>query len=327
MSLPPLSHHEILGLVEPFTRHGRRVDLEASNRLERRLVFRPVEHTLDPRTALAFRENLELEKPYSGTFRLTRTLTLTSGLKATLVAEGREPGPLLALVETVPPASQFASGPGYVIARSHLVDPAQLVMTEAVAKVGELTLVMKMPTVRGYPADLTLTPAPGERFELPEDLLAVIGWDWAPLRRSGDGWTSKLRVRGKGAVRSGRGEAKLVLMVKHLAQTLAEPPRRFHERLVGARWGAAVRRAIPILTSVGLIAGVSLLPLQAVEEYPFLRLVLMNAPLLVIGLSFTLQESARVEIPPMPRRSTAASWRTSPPPLPAPPRPLDVQPG
>ena len=35
----PLTHHEILGLVEAFSRSGRQVDLTASDRAARRLVF------------------------------------------------------------------------------------------------------------------------------------------------------------------------------------------------------------------------------------------------------------------------------------------------
>ncbi len=40
--MQPLTHHEIIGIVEPFTRRGRHVDLSASNRLERCLVLKPV---------------------------------------------------------------------------------------------------------------------------------------------------------------------------------------------------------------------------------------------------------------------------------------------
>ena len=40
----PLTHHEILRLIEPFTRRGRHVDLSATDRIERRIVFKPVVH-------------------------------------------------------------------------------------------------------------------------------------------------------------------------------------------------------------------------------------------------------------------------------------------
>jgi len=38
-ALPPLTHHEILVLVEPFVRSGHRPDLAGSDRVQRRLVF------------------------------------------------------------------------------------------------------------------------------------------------------------------------------------------------------------------------------------------------------------------------------------------------
>ena len=44
MARHPLTHHEILGLIEPFTRRGLHVDLAASNRIERRLLFKPIVH-------------------------------------------------------------------------------------------------------------------------------------------------------------------------------------------------------------------------------------------------------------------------------------------
>ena len=74
MTAPPMSHHEILGLVEPYTRRGRHVDLAASDRLERRLAFQPVEHAGQVGETSALRENLVLENPWPGMHRLTRLL-------------------------------------------------------------------------------------------------------------------------------------------------------------------------------------------------------------------------------------------------------------
>ena len=47
----PLSHHDILGIVEPFTRRSRQLDLAASDRLNRRLLFKPIEHAANRRGA------------------------------------------------------------------------------------------------------------------------------------------------------------------------------------------------------------------------------------------------------------------------------------
>ena len=61
--MQPLSHHEIMGLVAPFTHFGRSVDLAASDRLQRRLAFKPVEHAAGGAAAglPAHREQLQLE--------------------------------------------------------------------------------------------------------------------------------------------------------------------------------------------------------------------------------------------------------------------------
>jgi hypothetical protein len=318
MALPPLTHHEILGLVEPFTRRGHRVDLAASDRMVRRLVFKPTERAGDGESP-AVRERLELENPYGKTYRLTRVLTPAKGPPARLVVEGPQPGELLARVEAVPPGEQFRSGAGYLVALRHELeggDDAKAggaplrVLTEAVAALEGLTLTLKMPLTRRRPADLALVAEAGDVSKLPEDLLAVVGWDWAPLKRVEDGrWNSKLRLRGRGPARSRDAEAKLERTARHLARTLAEPPRRFHERFLAARWWAVVRRTFPVLTSLALVAVALLLPREIVEAKPFLRLVLMNAPLVLIGLSFTLQEMSRLELPPWPRSLREPDWR------------------
>ena len=44
--MKPLSHHEILGWIEPFARRGLQADLAASDRLAGKLSFRPQAHRL-----------------------------------------------------------------------------------------------------------------------------------------------------------------------------------------------------------------------------------------------------------------------------------------
>lgn len=69
----PLSHHEILGLEEAFTRAGRHMKLAASDRAGRKLNFKAVDHPAAPGQQ-ALQEVLQLECPASGPLRLTRTL-------------------------------------------------------------------------------------------------------------------------------------------------------------------------------------------------------------------------------------------------------------
>ena len=308
----PLTHHDILGLIAPFTRRGRQLDLPASDRLARRLVFKPVVHD-DPAGADAgLRETLQCESLDDGSFRLTRVSTHPSGLQARLQAEGPEAGELLASIEAVAPQRQFQYGPGYVVAQSHRLVPgtpvADLRMTHGVAQLDGLTLNMRVPQVSGIPAEIEVVAALGGTMSLPEDLLAVLGWHWTRLERGREKWTSSLRVRTHEPERSRDAEHKLERMAQHLAQTLAEPPARFHKRRSAARWGVALRRAVPLLTCLGLIAGAVAVPSLDIGPDSIFRMLIFHAPPLLLVLGICMREIPRIEIPPLPRASSAPTW-------------------
>lgn len=318
----PLSHHDILGIVEPFTRRSRQLDLAASDRLNRRLQFKPVEHAGNAAGVPALRETLQLDSYRLGNFDLTRTLTSLDGQAATLQTTGPQPAALLARIEAVTPEQQFTVGSGYLIARSYTVPSdviisadgrhaVPLVLIRAVIYLNDLTLTLNVPTVRGVSADITLSATPasdGSVLDLPDDLLAVIGWDWTRMVRKKGTWESKLRLRGGPARRTRRAEQAANRVAHHLAQTLAEPPTRFHEQHLRARWWAALRRAIPILTPVSLVITVLLFPRIDFGEKPGLWLMLYHLPTALIALSFCLQELPEFVIPPLPRRSLAPTW-------------------
>lgn len=314
MALPPLTHHDILGLIEPFTRRGRRIDLDHSDRAARRLLFKPSDHS--DASGATLREELTLEQPYARLYSLTRTLTPAQGPAASLLAEGPDPGALLALIEAIPAEQQLGRGPGFALSHHHQIDASaggQLVLVHSALQVGGLTLTLRMPHVKRRPAELELRAEAGDAIALPEDLLAVLGWSWSPLQRVEAGsWRSKLRLGGVDPRRSRRAEAQLERAARHLAQTLAEAPRRFHERYLAARYGAMLRRMIPVLTGVLLVVVAVAVPAEYVKSRPVLRVLLMNAPLFLVGLSFTLQEMSRIEIPPWPRPLRTPSWRGAP---------------
>lgn len=75
MPTHPLRHHEIITLVAPFTRQGYHPDLQATDRLERRLVFKPVERAFKTSSAGELSESLQLENRDGKNFGLTRHLT------------------------------------------------------------------------------------------------------------------------------------------------------------------------------------------------------------------------------------------------------------
>jgi len=315
----PLTHHEILRLVEPFTRRGRHVDLPASNRLERRLVFKPTVRDSETPAYAGAREGLQLENPRSDSYRLIRTLTLGSGAVAKLMTDGPDPGELLARIETIPLERQFQMVADSPIARSYRLEPQaerdkdqpmRMLLTSAAARLDGLTLALKAETGKGYPAEIELSPSGPQALldDLPDDLLATLGWDWQVLRRRGTGWTSALRAPRNEPARSRFIESALDRAVAHLSRTLAEPPHRFHERFLRARWAVVFRRMIPVLSSVALIAGGSAVAYVGIPQGSLLQMVTFNFPPVLLLLLFAMREPPRFEFPPLPRPSNAPSW-------------------
>lgn len=360
---PPLTHHEILRWVGPFTRRGRHVDLPASDRLARQLVFKPLKHVLDAASVAVdvdaghvadplahavagpaamtheVTESLQLDSLGPEHFRLTRRLTRDDGLVAQLVAEGAAPGDLLACIEAVPVGRQFADGPGHAVAFSHrwlagalpttgaAVRAAvagapdaelALVLTEARLRIDGLVGTLVVPPVSGS-GELTLECPAGLALALPDDLLAVLGRAWTPLRPREQAWRGGLRLRGGELRRSRTAEAEWQRAAAHLARCLAEPPARFHQRLMWARRAVAARRCTPLVVSAALVAAAASVHRLELSEHSAWRMLIFNAPPLMLILFFCLRELPRFEIPPWPRAATAASWRPAPVPAAAEP--------
>ena len=311
MAAQPLSHHEILALVEPFTRRGRRVDLAASDRLARRLAFAPVEHETP-----ALHESLALEHPGPGELRLTRTLRDANGVPAALVCDAGDAAEALAAIESVEPARQFRSGAGWSLGLSYRIEPrrgAALKLMQAQIQVERLSVAVEVLETRGTPADVRISADAADTIALPDDLLAVLGWGWGRLERRGEAWHASVDLRGDPFARSREAEAKLERMAVHLAQTLAEPPARFHERFAAARWWVTLRRAMPVLIGVALIAGSFGISKVAIAQESLVRMLALNAPPLLLLLFFCQRELPRFEIPPLPRRLSAPAWRRETP--------------
>ncbi len=122
MSPQPLSHHEIVELVEPFSRQGLHVDLAASDRQQRRLVFRSVDRQAIAAGDSALRESLQLDGSGKDWWSLTRTLVATDrpgAPQARVISSGTRPGELLAAVQSVAAERAFRFGAGFIIARSY----------------------------------------------------------------------------------------------------------------------------------------------------------------------------------------------------------------
>jgi hypothetical protein len=316
MSLPPpLTHHEIMAIVEPFTRGGRPVDLKASDRQQRQLAFKPKAAAADtPAGAQALHDVLQLDCASPDWARLTRVLTRADGLRARVVARGRDVAALLPLVEAVPAERCFSSGPGYEIARSYNVDAGEApLLSHGDVRVDGLQFTLDVPFTRNISGEITLKPAHPGGLHLPQDLLAVMGWNWARLVPNRQGWTSRLRLRCRGATRTQRAEAALLQAALHLSRTLAATPQQFHARHLAARWGVFFRRGIPTLNALLLLFSLVMLSRFDWGGSPGLWMLLYHVPTVLVALSFCLQELPQFEIPPVPRRLTAPGWQAMPP--------------
>lgn len=304
-ALPPLTHHEIVAIVEPFARAGRQVDLPACDRDARRIAFKPIARE----GGLA--ETLLLDCRHAKRFVVERRLAHPNGLVATLGGAGDDAAALLAAIDAVSPAQHFREGEGWRIARSYELWLRDLFLCSAALDVDGLrmTLALKLPALRGVAGDIAIAAAHGHALELPDDLLAVLGWDWARLQKKRDEWVSKLRLRGSALRRSRTAEAALERAAPHLVRVLSEPPLQFHQRHLAARWGVVLRRSIPTATALAMIGGALLIP-QIFDEPRAAGywMALHYVPIALLALSFRLQEMSQFEIPRWPKRPTVARW-------------------
>ena len=309
-SLNPLTHHEILELIGPFTRRGRHVDLAVTDRLQRRIAFQSRDI---PGTSgcPGLRETLSLEDLGSGSYRLTRLLSPPAGPAASLEVVGPRPGDLLERIEEVPAQRQFRAAHGVAIAVSFrlMAQAGSMIFAHGVAQLAGLNFRLEASRVRAAPAAVALTGTPGHGLRLPQDALAVLGGHWSRLRESGDGWAGELRLPAREPRRSGQCEAALETAASHLARMLKEPPGRFHERWTAARWRVFGRRLVPLAACIGLILCAAAVPRLHLAAGSGLRMLILNSPPLLMILFFCLREIPIVEIPPLPRRSDAQSWR------------------
>jgi hypothetical protein len=314
MPAHPLTHHEILRLVAPFTRAGRHPDLALSNRLERRLVFKPIEHPAGGPLLPAFSETLYLECFDGGRFALKRVVRLASGDEAELETEGDEPCALLEAIERIRPESQFRRVEGIIVATSYRLEgPSQsaAIFTKGRARLGLASVVLIAPRGKGSPsAELDLLPVAARTLELPEDLIAVLGPGFGLLRGDSAAWKANLKLSGREPLRTEGAEQKLERVVGHLVEVFSASPRNFCERFHWARWAVAGRRALPLLVCMLLVlAAAATIKLHLAEDSA-LRMLIFNAPTWLLMLVFCMREVPRIEIPPWPRRLELDHWAT-----------------
>jgi hypothetical protein len=130
----PLTHHEILALMAPFSRRGLHADLAASEREQRRLAFKPDVMPADDTRPVALTSSLCLEAAPAGDrpgkHRLIRRVRDASGLESTLSADGADLERLLEQLQQVPVERQFVFHEGIPVARSYLLESASQALAQ-----------------------------------------------------------------------------------------------------------------------------------------------------------------------------------------------------
>jgi hypothetical protein len=312
----PLTHHQVLALAEPFLRHGYTIDPNASARERRRTVFRRA-LAATPSDGDVARDTLSLETHESGGHRLVRSVE-REGLVATVRASGRDLPELFDAVTALPPERQFLHEADAVIALHYDLDgERRRILSRAQLQAPRVELTLSIAAVRGVAAEVNLSPRGARHVQVPEDLLAVLGWDWSPLTPVRQGWQGRLRLRGSPEQRGLRAVNELTRVARHLQEVLSRAPGDFHDLHRRARWGVVARRLIPWLTVLSLAIAVGALPRLVSEPQPATLMLIFHVPTVLIALSFCLQERAKFEFPPIPRRSPAANWFDEPTPVPA----------
>jgi hypothetical protein len=65
---------------------------------------------------------------------------------------------------------------------------------------------------------------------------------------------------------------------------------------------------LPLLACIALIAGAACVPRLHLAENSGLRMLIFNAPPILMMLFFCLRELPRFELPPVPRASRVGQW-------------------
>jgi hypothetical protein len=311
-----LSHHELLTLVEPFVRRGIRPDLAATDRMAGRIAFVPRDRA--GAAGRRLRETLRLERIGTAGWRLLRDVVRDDGLQASLQTDGRDPATMLARVEAIDPDVHFDDRDGYALTLSHRLayEPGASdvpIPTRLEAHLEGLVLTTTAPTASGVSGRIDLSPSPGSRPPcLPDDVLAVLGWDWSFLERDTRGWHASVRLRGRGRDRALHAVRRLHEAAGHLSRILRDAPCRFHERLRGERWRASLRRSVPAMVWVALIGEAALAPVMREALTGAVPLYAVATPPVVLLFFFCRSQEPRFAWPRLPQPLDAPAWRVDP---------------
>jgi hypothetical protein len=116
-------------------------------------------------------------------------------------------------------------------------------------------------------------------------------------------------LRGVGAERSADAHQRLAQTLAHLAEVLAEPPARFHQRYAGRRWRIGLLRGAPLGFGVAIVAVAFAVRGTGGQAEAMLGALANLVPPLLMALFFVRREMPRIELPRVPRCPPASSWK------------------
>jgi hypothetical protein len=334
-ALPPLTHHEILARVAPFVRAGFAVDLPASDRDARRVVFRPQPVPTDPALPDGpVTDVLSFDDLGDDGLRLVRTVASAGAGEGHLEVSGSDVASLLAAITALPASAAFLRcGEAWAALDLRLSpqapgpDAPPPVLRAARVVLPGLALAMSVSGVAGYAAEWTLLRREGSVAavrRLPDDLLAVLGRAHGLLSPAPGGWRALLALRGREPRRTAEARIGLQMVAAHLARTLAEPPATFAATHRAARWRVALRRVAPWGVGLAVIAAGLAASRAGPRAEAWLAVLANGAPPLLLMWLFLRREMPRLEWPrppsPLPDDAWVPAAPAAPPPL-APPTP------
>lgn len=349
MTAPPLTHHDIIRRAAPLTRTGQKVNLAACDRATRYIEFEAragdntsvfVVHALE-----VDEDNQQLfSRILTHPCGLVSTLTaVITDLDAAIdlfdkIPQSRQ----IQNHENHVSAHSYTLEPDYKTGK----ELASVQLRFTCAHVSGVELRIDTSTGGGMPADVRLltigkasaylretladggdlpldhraarkyrlkaleSPTISAMPSLPDDILAILGPQWRPLRFQGDHWKGVLRQLSKRESRTARAEKYIDQALAHLHSVLNTSPELYHATHGKARWRVYVRRLKPVMVFVGILA---LMPISwlfvssgAMTIHP---LALGLTPLLMVGVVVsTAREIPVMEIPPRPAVLPASAW-------------------
>ncbi|MFK7859498.1 MAG: hypothetical protein AB8B64_11765 [Granulosicoccus sp.] len=349
MTAPPLTHHDIIRRAAPLTQTGLKVNLTACDRAARYIEFEAQASDNEPVMVVHSLEVDEDNRQLFSRILihecgLVSTLTaVVSDLETAMDVFKQIP-----LSRQIRPNERHISAHSYTLEPDHRnsQDLAVLQLRFVCAQVAGIELRIDTSTGGGMPADVRILPigqvsnylretlADGSDIpldhraahkyrlkalerptttsmpKLPDDILAILGPQWRPLRYQGDHWKGVLRQLSKLESRTTRAEKFIDQALEHLSDILNTHPNSYQAVYGKARWQVYIRRLQPVMVFIGILA---LMPISwlfvssgAMTIHP---LALGLTPLLMVGVVvLTAREIPVMEIPPRPTTLPSSAW-------------------